>query len=160
MRWCIWFTNDQDGVVVRSGKIPLFVSEPQARAFAAGWRLPLEPEAQAPFQFDRALSWLETGRSGMVDCSVFLDLFNLCTDGVTSLGQRASWERAEFNPVYDKLFFGCNLPGITPPGKRYVPFWRRKELRTLRKSLRLAIDQFLAAVEFIAEADDLTEARS
>lgn len=152
-RWGIWFTNERDGLVVRDSKIPLFAAEAEVRAFALAQGLTLDPETPSLFDFDRALGWLPTARSGAVVCPVFLDVFNLCTDAVNSVGQRASWERPEFNRIYLKLFYGCNLPSITPPGKRYVPFWRREELRRLRKSLRLAIDQFLANVEFVDGAD-------
>ena len=33
--------------------------------------------------------------------------------------------------VYDKLFFGNNLPAMTPPGEHYDPTWSDAEIRIL-----------------------------
>jgi len=33
--------------------------------------------------------------------------------------------------VYDKLFWGNNLPAMTPPGERFVPTWSAEELEAL-----------------------------
>lgn len=37
------------------------------------------------------------------------------------------------NRLYDKLFFGSNIPGVTPPGEFYRPAWSRRELRKLHQ---------------------------
>ena len=45
---------------------------------------------------------------------------------------------------YDKLFWGCNLPPVTPPGERYVPRWRPDELADLRRVMRAGLDLWAA----------------
>ncbi len=30
--------------------------------------------------------------------------------------------------IYDKLFWGCNLPIVTPEGEHYHPAWTKREL--------------------------------
>lgn len=37
---------------------------------------------------------------------------------------------------YQKLFWGLNPPSLTPPGARYLPVWRRKEISKIFGVLR------------------------
>lgn len=40
------------------------------------------------------------------------------------------------NRAYDKLFYGLNLPSVTPPGEWYSPAWRPRELAKIDQVLR------------------------
>lgn len=44
--------------------------------------------------------------------------------------------------AYDKLFWGCNLPSVTPEGKSYSPLWSTAEINSLRVELRTAWQAF------------------
>ena len=50
----------------------------------------------------------------------------------------------EAQVIYDKLFWGCNLPSMTPPGMHYEPTWSPEEITTvvevLHSGLRLLRD--------------------
>lgn len=150
-RWAIWYSNEQDGLVVRDGKIPFFGVEDQAEQFADEQEISLEDEEPILHDFDLAARWVQTGNGHDVDCSTFIAVFNLCTDLVRSLGQPASWESPGFDPIYEKLFFGCNLRVLTPPGEQYVPAWSREEVAVMRDALRNALDQFLAGAELVPD---------
>lgn len=150
-RYALWYTNDVDGFVLRRGKIPVFGSEEELERFAGQQEVVLEPEEPEVHHLDLAAQWVQTGVGAGVNCSVFNSVFNLCLDAAAALGQPASWERPEFNRIYDKLFWGCNLPAVTPPGREYVPLWSLEELAILRDVLRKALDQFLAGAEFVPD---------
>jgi hypothetical protein len=150
-RYTLWYADERDGLVLREGKIPLFGCEEQLEQFAAEQGILYEDEEPAPHDFDLAARWVQRGDRHSVDCPVFNAVFNLCTDAAHSLGQPGSWERAEFDPIYDKLFWGCNLPAITPPGEHYVPTWSPEEIAILREALRQALDQFLAGVDLVPD---------
>ena len=37
----------------------------------------------------------------------------------------------EAQVIYDKLYWGCNLPSMTPPGMHDEPIWSREEITTV-----------------------------
>jgi len=150
-RYTLWYSNDTDGLELRDGKISLFGAEEQLVRLAAEQGLQFENEEPVLHDFDLAAQWVQTGDASEVDCSVFNSVFNLCTDAAQSLGQPASWESPQFRPIYQKLFWGCNLPALTPPGEQYIPRWSWDELGVLRDALRKALDQFLAGVELVPD---------
>jgi hypothetical protein len=49
---------------------------------------------------------------------------------VTTLGIEFEGNKKEKvrNRIYDKLFFGNNIPGIMPEGQVYTPKWTKKEI--------------------------------
>ena len=46
--------------------------------------------------------------------------------------------------AYEKLFFGNNLPAVTPAGASYTPLWDVAELARLSHTLRLGLTEFAA----------------
>jgi hypothetical protein len=41
---------------------------------------------------------------------------------------------------YDKLFWGCNLPALTPSGERFDPVWQAGEVANFRQFLAAGLD--------------------
>lgn len=58
---------------------------------------------------------------------------NLLDDICRSIGQPLRFDGPTANRVYDKLFWGLNLPSVTPAGGHYVPLWSRREIRKLHQ---------------------------
>ena len=71
-----------------------------------------------------------------IDCSLFLNVWNLFDDVASSTGVGA-FERnsREALVVYDKLFWGNNIRAVTPPGEHYVPAWTEGEIAELHRIL-------------------------
>lgn len=140
----IWSSNDSDGVVVEEGLVVSFSSEDALRAFAARHRLALVEEEPILHDLDAVQAWVSCPRSETVSCSVALAAWNLFGDIARSLPSAGAGfsevDRAE-DRVYDKLFFGNNLPAVTPVGERYDPAWSAEEVaalaRVLERGLRL-----------------------
>ena len=65
-----------------------------------------------------------------LDCEFLLDTWNLLTDIAATLQTRLI-EPTGSLAVYDKLFWGCNLPSMTPPGMHYEPIWSQEEITTV-----------------------------
>jgi hypothetical protein len=53
------------------------------------------------------------------------------------------------NDIYDKVFFGNNLPSMTPPGEHYVPAWSEEEIDRLSRVLTGGLRLFRARVSFV-----------
>ncbi len=39
----------------------------------------------------------------------------------------------KIDKIYAKLFYGCNLPAITPENEEYIPVWTKKEIRKIKE---------------------------
>jgi hypothetical protein len=75
-----------------------------------------------------------------VDCGLLLEAWNLFDDIAASIGAHLHDRGERRDKVYDKLFWGNNLPAVTPPGRSYQPLWNGCELRILRSVLRRGLD--------------------
>jgi hypothetical protein len=70
-----------------------------------------------------------------VDCNGVLDGWNTLIDVAESVpfGTEVflQHKRKHF-AIYEKLFYGCNLPKITPEGQEYFPVWCQPEVAAMR----------------------------
>jgi len=73
---------------------------------------------------------------------VLLNAWNLFGDIATSVDAEFDSDRQLSQRVYEKLFWGNNLPSVTPPGKHYTPLWNEDELSLMRAILGHGLDIF------------------
>ncbi len=59
-------------------------------------------------------------------CKEVIDKWNFFSDLALTVGEEFSGEDKRFNDIYDKLFFGCNLPAMNHP--HYDPEWNDEEI--------------------------------
>lgn len=103
-------------------------------AGALGVPLAADP---AGYDFDRIRAWCAApGPPAEVDCRALLDAWNFLDD-LTGLHAGADTPHTRLSRaaagVYDKLFWGSNLPAVTPPGERFESSWSPKELAAIRE---------------------------
>ena len=135
-RYLIWFTNETDGVVVNAeGQIPIFKTKAHLRAYAQREGLPIEPEEPKIHHFDRVVAGLKRKRPVELDCDAFLSVWNLLGDISNSLGGGFDEDKSRTQKIYEKFFWGNNLPTVTPVGKCYVPLWSGQEHQIMRDAL-------------------------
>jgi hypothetical protein len=139
----LWASDDHglDRVLADGGRAVSFAGEGAAREYALGEHLALAPKHEYELllnDLDGAVRWLDGDAEP--DCGLLLSIWNLAGD--VARGVNASFEdRGEvLDKVYDKLFFGSNLPSMTPPGQRYQPEWTEEELGMLRATIKTAAD--------------------
>lgn len=94
--------------------------------------------------FDRfwvVLKNLRTGRaSSPKTCSLLLNGWNFIEDMLRTFAMSKEKRRLKsplLNRAYKKIFYGINLPSITPDNKSYSPLWEHEEILTLRKELSI-----------------------
>lgn len=80
------------------------------------------------------MRWLNVPRK-KIDVKAFLNIWNLFMDVSASVGGSFNADRERTERIYAKLFWGNNLPSITPKGKHYTPLWRPEEVRLIRRTL-------------------------
>jgi len=91
-------------------------------------------------RFWKVLRNLKTGRaSSIITCTILLDGWNFIEDMGRTFSLKKDLKRLHsrlLNKAYDKLFYGCNLPAVTPGGKSYSPLWSHEEILSMRAELR------------------------
>jgi hypothetical protein len=87
-------------------------------------------------------NWLLKKKPRTLKCDELLNAWNLFLDVSTTVGHDFDQNHEETNQVYDKLFFGCNLPSVTPPGKSYFLIWSSSEIKLIRSTLAQGLQMF------------------
>jgi hypothetical protein len=143
----LWFSDGQalDRVLTDAEQVISFTDEESAREHALSRHLPLAPKGElALHDLDRVGCWLEAG--GEADCCLLLAIWNLAGDVARSVNEAVEDRGEALDDVYDKLFFGNNLPSMTPPGEYYQPEWTEEELSLLRTWIEQAVNLIRANV--------------
>lgn len=142
-RYFLWESGDDapDRVVLDdAGFVLTFPGEQAAREAPSVESEAVSPEQTAVYDLDAIETWAKS-TAEVRDCSELLNAWNLFGDlprGENLFGEAA----ARANLVYDKLFWGCNLPAMTPPGEHYVPIWSASETAALKRLLMLGLAEF------------------
>jgi hypothetical protein len=133
----VWYSADRDGFLRDTGRRLVAARTPEALAEAARARgITLEDTEPAGYDFDRIRAWCACPDPAGVDCPAFLDAWNFLDDlGELRAGADRRYARLSrgASRCYDRLFWGSNLPAVTPPGERFDPAWSAEELAAIRR---------------------------
>ena len=80
-----------------------------------------------------------------INCKKGLAAWNLFVDVANSADSRASaFKRLDSKrgEIYNKLFWGNNLPAVTSEGRHYTPEWSPHEVAYLKKILSCGLKLF------------------
>jgi hypothetical protein len=146
--YLIWCTNDIDKVLTTTnGKILHFPNKQSLLAYAANNKITIVPEEPAFYNLDSVSEWIKTGNTKNVNCNKLNNAWNLFQDISLSVNVAFDSKKEITDTVYEKLFWGCNLPVVTPEGKSYVPIWSQKEIKILKNILSVGIKLFKESLE-------------
>jgi len=149
-RQLIWFTDDEDGVLVDSeAHIPSFGKLEALTAYAQNRSLTVDVKEGVLFDLDATSRWLEAPDALSIDCVNTLNAWNLFADVARSVGGLFDVEPKETIHIYQKLFWGNNLACVTPPGEHYDPSWTPSELETLAEVLKSGLSLFRDSVRCV-----------
>lgn len=106
-------------------------------------------EEISEINFDKFWIYVRNIRNGKPSstkvCSILLDGWNFIEDLIRTDGQESDLLRFRtpvLDKMYKKLFYGNNLPSVTPEGAIYNPIFRRKEISIFRQEIKWAWDKF------------------
>lgn len=139
----LWFSDDRDGFV-RDEADRLLTAATEEALMAVARSRDIAPVDCVPadYDLDRIRAWCSSPEASGMDYSVFLDAWNLFED-MAGIPDGADMPRPRLSrgdtACYEKLFWGCNLPAVTPPGKGLVPEWRVDELAQIRSVLEAGL---------------------
>jgi len=104
--------------------------------------LQLVPHDVVEYDFDRLRSWCRQPSAAGIDYSAFLNAWNFFDD-LAGLHDNPGTAYARLSRGagrgYDKLFWGSNLPSVTPPGEWFTPSWGADELDSIRRVLEAGL---------------------
>lgn len=130
----LWYSGEQDGLLVQAdGKLRIFADCTDALAF-------VKEQGYTPAESITVYAYppLQALQQGQVDCQPLLHWWNLFSDIAQSVHQPFSGDARDEKTqnVYNKLFYGCNLPAMRQGGPLYHPVWSDEERILLQKILR------------------------
>jgi hypothetical protein len=150
----VWYSEDKyDGFFrLSNGNLLATTSSADLQTRATDLGFSLEPENITSYNFDVVRTWCYAPVAEGVDCSAFLNAWNFFDDmaeiHANPETQHARLSR-EASEIYEKLFWGNNLPATTPTGERYEPSWTIGELEMMRQVLESGLH--LIEIEFQAK---------
>ena len=130
---CIWYTNNKDGFVTECKKIKCFTNSKKLKEYAEKNKMNLNIK-NTLLSMDEAKLWLQKRKSEF-DCEYLLSFWNIISDLAYSVGEifYGDQDKDILIKIYDKLFYGNNLPSITPEDKKYFPEWEVDEIKEIAK---------------------------
>lgn len=142
--YLIWFSTDEkDGFWVgKDPFIPSFTSIENLQNYAKGKQIVVNTENPIFFDLDLIENWLKESSDKIEDYNPFLDAWNLFDDISISTNGDFDKDRTLTNGIYDRVFWGCNIPAMTPEGESFTPTWTKIELKIIRDTLKSGFQMF------------------
>lgn len=122
------------------GRIIAFASLADLKRYAVDKQLPVSWDEAGIFDTDHfgsVLNSMTPGQARSIEqCATLLEGWNVLEDFCRTLSQDTKIPKSSgARSVYEKLFYGNNLPAVTPVGKCYEPTFDSDELEDLHNAL-------------------------
>lgn len=138
----LWYSEDYfDGFCLDSdNRLAAFRSNADLADFAQQKGITLSDAQSHHFDLDAVIDWIEKPRTLSLDCNKILNAWNFGEDVRQSIrGHTARLSKQAYR-VYEKLFWGCNLPAVTPENCEYIPIWRGREVYLIKRMVKSGIE--------------------
>ena len=145
----IWYSDEQDGLLLdHSGKIASFGTLAHAKTYAKKNGISIIPKPVPVYNFDVISTWCLKPLPDLIKCELFLNTWNMFSDVAATIGSRSIFATADrgLYTIYDKLFYGNNLPAITPEGMSYVPEWSTTEAEEIAKIFKAGLQDLYGSL--------------
>jgi hypothetical protein len=146
LMWSDRPVEDEEEIYRHDGRIPLYGDHRLLQEHLAVDGIPVEDGVHDVIDLDRALQIVGRTMSGEENLDVVLTAWNGLDDLLPAWGLPFAFRGRIADKVCDKLFWGLNLPSVTPPGEHYVPVWRRKEIAKIVQALRAGASRIRASL--------------
>lgn len=142
--YTFWYTDDVDGFLLESNeKLKSFASEKEAKRFAEDNKFKLDNEILL-ISSDILISL----KMEELDCNLVLTYWNIMSDMAQSVHGKflGDSEDDEVQSIYNKLFYGCNLPALKKDGEDFSPKWNGYEKNWIVKVIENGFELLLKAL--------------
>jgi hypothetical protein len=145
--YLIWYSNEIDGVFVDEDDfVPSFNDTHSLLKHANERGISVEAEGPILLNLDVIGKWLNEKDVGLIDPHSFNGAWNLFDDVSRSIKGSFDADPQLTQKMYDKLFWGCNLPSVTPERAQYHPSWMPHELKIMRDVLDAGLQMFQRSI--------------
>jgi hypothetical protein len=141
-RYLLYIVNDKNSFVSNNGVIETYSSRDSLcqRAIELGFQI--VPTDWSGLDLNKLHKWLSKPTKKRISCVRFLNLWNIFDDFATQLHLEFDPNHIATQNVYDKLFFGSNMPSVTPKGQFYAPIWSDDEVEQIQRVLEAGLQMF------------------
>lgn len=126
----LWYTSDVDGFILneKKNKIKTFDNKAELDVYIS----------ENGYNLNNVMTEIQCDNQNIlnksdINCNSILTFWNIVSDIANSLNVyfigNCNYEK--ITSIYNKLFYGCNLPAIRKGGDEYIPDWTQKEIETL-----------------------------
>lgn len=157
----IWYCDHTDGVVKNdAGKVITFASEHDVGRYLEQLGSYLQDQDEVPdYDFDEVAGWCASPDAEAIDCSDFLNTWNILVDLIGKPAGPFAFREANrrLDDIYDTLFWGNNLPSITPEGEYFTATWADEDVQEIARLFKAGIAEISVLFEvepyrFVPEA--------
>lgn len=142
--FCIWNSDETDVFWTEKDKIRYFTKITELQHFCEKEKVPIDEEV-ITYDVNKLIELLD-GYEREIDCNFCIDMWNIFHDCAYSVGQKFYGDKKKLNHVYNKLFYGLNLPAVNTSSEKYIPEFSASEkeelIRVLKAGLSLLLKQF------------------
>lgn len=143
-----WDADSDTHFFLEDGRVPFFPDQESLGRWLAQRHLVLKDDSPSPADLDQARQFARRREKGLIDCPELLHVFNVCDDVALTTHSEATWDSGKFGEVYDKLFYGCNLPSVNRSGRLWRPRWTQEEVDLLADSVVRAMELLVSRSDF------------
>jgi hypothetical protein len=156
-RILLWSPSETGDVFVISSDGALLVGgtrkDVERKAAGALAEIAWNESAEIDIQvFSRSLNTLRTQRASSTrTCDILLGGWNFFDDMLRTfqLGELLKKSKSSaLTRIYRKVFWGCNLAAVTPPGVVYHPSWSQREIQSLKDHFRTVREELGARIPY------------
>lgn len=147
--YMLWFTGEDDGFISELSKPLLFSNFNDLDKYAKNINIKLESDLTV-YNFEAITNWIENPKSPS-KYELFLDSWNFFNDLSKSTDSpfKGNFDSGNTVDVYNKLFYGLNLPTLKKNGEEFTPKWDEQEIEKLRDVLEDGISILLKYIKYV-----------
>lgn len=143
----LWYGNEINGVKMEEGQLVYALSIPPLLHYGELKNLGIDSNSITQyelFDFNDIENWLNRPNAS-IRCEYFLNLWNILVDTIASQNNHSLFldlaEDENGISIYNKLFWGANLPDYTPPGKVHIPDWQPEDISSLQNLFKIGLKE-------------------
>lgn len=148
----IWYSDEtKDGFLTQNNDMLTFESEKAAFEFIRFHTSYRKPATTTIYDMDKVQRMIDLRQP--LDACVILEIWNIAGDLAGSVKTSFLGDLKDdlTDQIYDKLFYGNNLPEINTSGKIYTPQFTEEEWQKLKDILTDAISVIMNAFKGITK---------
>jgi hypothetical protein len=133
--YTLWYTNDVDGLLNENNKIIFFNCEYELIDYCKKENINIIDDCTVIYNIDE-INRIILNNSTNIDFEYLLGLWNIIADIARTIDVPFHGNKKETIHIYNKLFYGNNLPSIRGNGEIYIPRWNKREIKIILKILK------------------------